>query len=466
MNKISIAIVLIFLAQVSWAQQDSVTLFSFADFQEQVRRQHPIAIQAQLASARGDAELLKARGGFDPKANTQLAQKYFKGSQYYGHFSGGLKIPTWFGLDVQAGYENHEGVFLNPENLNPAAGLLYAGVSLPLGQGLFMDQRRADLKRARAYRQATRVEQQLMLNELLYNSGKAYWDWAMSYYTLQVFQEALTIAQTRQVGVRQAVELGDRAPIDTLEVSIQVQNRLLYLQQAQLEVANAAAQLNVYLWADGFVPLELGPGSVPTVLEETAEEQAVRGLFEQADSLIRVHPQLRWYQYKLDQLEVDRRWKQEQLKPVLNLKYNAITEPVGNQFLSNYTVNNYTWGLDFNMPLFLRKERGGLQLANIKIKETQLDQVNKQADLRFKTGVASNTWATTADQVRLYTQTVQDYADLLEGERELFSIGESSVFMVNSREMKYISAAVKRIELQAKNQKALLQIQYALGLLN
>ncbi|TNE55171.1 MAG: TolC family protein [Bacteroidetes bacterium] len=456
-----------FLAGTISAQRDSVVVLPFEAYMDLVRNQHPVAIQARLSPQEGDAYLLKAKGGFDPKAYTALAQKYFDGKQYYSRLGAGLKVPTWFGLSVQAGYEQNGGVYLDPENTTPGPGLLYAGVSWSVGQGLFIDKRRAELRKAQAYREITRLEQQVMMNELLYAAGKAYWDWFMAYNALSVYENALQLATERLNAVKQGALLGDRPFIDTLEAGIQVQNRTLYVQQARLDFANATALLSVYLWDEGLVPLEPSDQTIPlrpTDLDNSAQVDPALRL--QLDSLVRSHPEVQQYGYKLDQLTIDRRWKQEQLKPVLNLKYNALTEPVGNDLLAAYDVNNYTWGLEFNMPIFLRKERGDLRLADIKIRQTQLELVNKQAGLAYKTSSAFNTWLTTREQVALYTRTVQDYYGLLEGERQLFAIGESSLFMVNSRELGYINAQLKLIELQAKSQKAGLEIRFALGNLN
>ena len=48
----------------------------------------------------------------------------------------------------------------------------------------------------------------------------------------------------------------------------------------------------------------------------------------------------------------------------------------------------------------------------------------------------------------------------------MFEIGESSLFMVNSREMDYIQAQLKLIELISKNQTAYIGTLHALGTLN
>ncbi|MDZ7846574.1 MAG: TolC family protein [Owenweeksia sp.] len=153
------------------------------------------------------------------------------------HFAdGGFKVPTWLGLELNGGYEQNQGVLLNPEHSTPGNGLWYAGLSLALGQGLFIDERRAGLQQAQIYSQATETQRQQMLNTLLYKAGVAYWAWFESYNQLRVYQEALELTKTRLAAVRQGALLGDRAAIDTLEAGIQFQNRMLALEQAQLRL--------------------------------------------------------------------------------------------------------------------------------------------------------------------------------------------------------------------------------------
>ncbi|MFN5912200.1 MAG: hypothetical protein ACK45H_12750, partial [Bacteroidota bacterium] len=54
---------------------------------------------------------------------------------------------------------------------------------------------------------------------------------------------------------------------------------------------------------------------------------------------------------------------------------------------------------------------------------------------------------------------------LLEGEQNMFDNGESSLFMINTREMTAITSELKVIETKAKNQKAKLHYLHSLGLL-
>jgi outer membrane protein TolC len=309
------------------------------------------------------------------------------------------------------------------------------------------------------------LEQQIMLNQLLYESGKVYWDWFMAFSQMKVYEEAFQLAEERYLAVKKGAEFGDLPSIDTLEAGIQVQNRKLSLQQAQLDYLNASEMLSLYLWVDGVIPVETAENTVPISVDSLSEFTVNTGLIDQMDTFIMNHPELQQYRYKIDQMEIDKRWKKEQLKPVVNLKYNALSEPVNGNPFTSYNINNYTWGFEFSMPLFLRKERGEYKLADIKIQETELDATTKKAGIEFKANVALNEWNTTHEQIALYSQTVKDYFGLLTGERKMFEAGESSLFMVNSRETGYIQAQLKLIELMTKNQKAELATSYALGLL-
>ncbi len=451
------------IAPFCLAQEDEKKVLGPEKFMEIVQNHHPVARQADIQVAKGDAALRSSRGGFDPKLYGDYSQKYYDEKTYYGLFDGGLKIPTWFGMELKTGIEKNEGVYLNPENNVPDAGLWYAGVSIPVGQGLFIDKRRAELRQAEIYSKSSRLDRQLIRNQLLYDAGKSYWDWFMAYHNLQVYENALQLAQERFQAVKQSALLGDNPAIDTLEAGIQVQNRRLGLQSAQLDYANTSALLSIYLWSDGIIPLEISEETTPIPLDSVTSLQLEATYFSQLDSMINNHPELQQYRYKIDQLTLDKRLKREQIKPKLNLNYFALSEPIGENPMANLSTNNYKWGLEFSMPILLRKERGELKLANLKLEETEMDIKNKLATIEFKVQASVNEWLTTLDQIELYNQTVRDYLGLLNGERQLFNAGESSLFLLNSRELGYIQAQLKLIELVSKNNKSILTTRYNLG---
>lgn len=458
------------------SQENKSSELNFEKFMQIVRQHHPVALQSELQPEFGEATLRMARGSFDPKAFGDLNQKYFDGTNYFSLLDAGLKVPTWFGIELKSGFEQNQGSYLNPENRNPDSGLWYAGISLPLGQGLFIDERRAELRKAKLFNEGSEIQRQFMMNELVYDASKAYWSWFNTFHSNRVMEEAIELAQVRFQAVVRSAELGDRPFIDTLEASIQLQQRQQQLLQAQLDLQNTRALLEVFLWADGIIPLELEETTIPEqaiealiISESNLPRIAPNGElinFNEMDSLLVSHPAMLLGNLKIETLEVEARLKRELLKPSLDLQYNALSQPIGGDPLAAYSVNNYKWGVHFAMPIFLRKERGSLALAELKINESQLDLELKRAELKFKATTALNTWQNTRAQFLVFFRTSNDFRLLLEAEQQLFFGGESSLFMVNARETAFINAQLKVLEIMEKNKKALAEVNYTFAIGN
>ncbi len=461
LKRLLIGICLLLFSLNIQAQDANRQVLTFSEYMEFVMSNHPLVIQANLEMEGGKAELQRARGNFDPSIAGNVDEKNFKGDEYYRLINAGLKVPTWFGLEVVGGYEQNQGVYLSSENTTPASGLVYAGLSMPIGQGLLIDYRRAELRKAQLFEEVTELERIQLLNELSFEAGKVYWDWFYSYHTLIIFEEALELAQIRFEAVKMEAREGFLPMIDTLEAGIQVQDRTLNLQQAQLDFTNATLLTSVYLWSEGIVPLELDQDIIPNAFE-TIEKLSLDQAFAQWENMLGNHPLLRQLQLELEMSRVDLRWKREQLKPVVNLRYNALSESFNNDLLAAYSNNNFTYGIAMQMPLFLRKERAELKLAKFKIQSVEANFAQQGANLNFQAQAAINEVNTIEEQVTLYRRTVQDYLSLLEGERQKFAIGESSLFLVNAREVGYINSQIKLIELIRKQQKSGLKVNFVL----
>ncbi|MBL0024856.1 MAG: TolC family protein [Saprospiraceae bacterium] len=162
-------------------------------------------------------------------------------------------------------------------------------------------------------------------------------------------------------------------------------------------------------------------------------------------------------------MDIERKLKQDKLKPVINLQYNPIIEPIGNNFLTNFSFNNYKWGVEFKMPLFLRKERGDIKITKLKIKENELILTGKFQALLNKLQVYINAWQATLEQIEIFEESVRLYEQMYISEKRLFDIGESSLFLVNSREQSYINARIKLAEMVAKNRISYYSIFYFAG---
>ncbi len=463
-NKTVFLFILITFSLKSFSQNDNFIVFSQDDFLKIVKIFHPIAKQAGLISKNANANKQTANGGFDPKLFYDTRNKFYDNTTYFNSSVGGLVIPTWYGVDFKLGYENNNGLYLNPENKLPSQGLIYSQVSLPILQGLIIDERRATLKKAILFEKMSEFEKSNLLNELMYHAGKTYWNWQFAYSNLQVLKNSIGIAQERFNAVKKTAEFGDRPYIDTVEANIQLQERLLSYQQSELEYQTQSLLLSNYLWLENNIPLELSEKTIPEATSsDNTTNYDVANYDSFFDNQIKNHPTLKIYQYKLQQLDIDKKVKQDKLKPSLNFNYNPLFNPNNIDF-GNF--NNYKWGFSFGFPLFLRKERGELRMAKIKIQNTQYENVNKQTELVNKTKSIINELKSFVKQYDLYQSTVKNYENLWLAEKTMFDLGESSLFIINSREMSYINSQLKLNELFIKKKKAALELNYSLGILN
>lgn len=450
---------------ISSFAQSSKKVFTFEEFINLVKSNHPVAIQANLQVEKGTAYVLKSRGGFDPKLYGNASQKYFDDKQYYSLINGGIKVPTWFGITLEAGYETNEGIFLNPENIDPLNGLWNAGIGVNLGKGLLFDERRAELRKAKIYANSTEAQRRVILNDLLYEATVVYWEWFKSYHKVAIYENAVSNAQTRFLGVKREAILGNKPFIDTLESLIVLQNRQVGLQEAGLEYANNTNLLQVYLWQEGIIPLEMDSTVVPVEMDTNLITAVNNTLYSQSDSLIATHPELVKYAYMIDMERIDLRLNRQNLLPTLELKYNALAENNFENTFDTYNVNNYKWGAEVSFPIFIRKERGELRLSKLQIREMEAGFADKSQFVKYKVNAAYNSWGTSYNQALLYNENQKNYERLLNAELRLFIIGESSIFMINSREKNFIYSQIEFVNSLAENRKAEVKMQYALGVL-
>ena len=454
-----------FTTQVAKGQKSNSKILDFETFALWVLEHHPLSFGANLQMGLGDAEVQSARGNFDPNIYSTIYDKYFDNRTYFQQRSSGLKIPTWYGIEAQVNYQQNSGLNLNPEEITPNSGLIMAGISIPLGKNLFLDKRRAELQKAKLFKESTIAERKNMLNNLLLSAGQSYWDWFSSYHALAIHSEAWEAAKIRKAAVLQSVNFGDRPAIDTVEASIQVQNRSIRYLNAQLEYKNNSQLLSIYLWKDGATPMKLTDSIKPIDLN-TIDTFNQNYIFQKnVDSLLKNHPILTQSRLNIKQNLVNQRLAAEQLKPDLRLKYNALIQPLGGNTLNSFNNQNYIWGLDFGLPIFLRKERGKLTQSKIEVKQAQYDLLKKEAMINYKISASLNEWKNSQDLLGIYSKTVNDYSTLLKGERKRFDGGESSLFMVNSRELGYINSQIQYTKMVAKTHQFKLRTIHALGIL-
>lgn len=465
MIRILCSLLLISCLTKSVAQSNNPVVFSPQQFIEQVRQFHPVAKQAKIVVQKADAELLAAKGLFDPTAQLNAERKTFDGKNYFFYTNPEVKLPTWIGADFKAGLENNGGQFLNPEVTRSQSS--YLGFEMPLARGLVMDKRRAAVEQARLFRSQSDQERLGIINDLLFDSYITYWEWAGAYQLYSIYSRFLEISRDRLRFVRIAFFNGDRSVMDTVEALTQVQNFEMLQANALMRFNNTRLELSNFLWEERdsayIIPTNYVPDTTQFVMYQLADQ-----LDNYVSRANQENPFLRMYDFKLDALEVERKLKFQSLLPYFNVKYNLLNQ--GYNVFRNFDAaalftNNYKWGIDFKIPLFLREGRGDYRKAKLKIQETNLEVSNKRWQIENKVRFYYNEMTLLEKQLRITQQALNNYQILLRNETLRFENGESSLFLVNTRENKVMESMEKLVELRIKYYKSRYATEWAAGIL-
>ncbi|MBC6988053.1 TolC family protein [Hymenobacter sp. BT491] len=446
-------------------------VFTLSDLFTHVMLRHPVARQAGLLPERAQQEIRYARGLLDPEISSKYYGKTLNDKDYFNLWDNTLRVPVWFGFDVKAGFERNVGSYVSEQIRTPQQGLSYVGVSVPLAQGLLIDERRAAIRQAQALAGLAEAERRSTLNKLVLSAAKDYWEWSLSHQRLELLRYNTDLADVRFRAVRERVRQGDLAAIDSVEALTELQNRQAQLVQARVQWQNATLKLSNYLWDEQNQPRELPATVRPQALPaptawRVLPQDSVETLVNLAGQM---HPDLAKTRAKLNQLGVERKLLSNKLLPKLFADYNLLRagqpfRPEGAmQWNGSYFSNNYKLGLSFQYPLLLRQERSKLQLNQLKRREAEYGLQQDTRDVQTAVRSIANDWEALHEQLRVQEQVVRNAQTLRNGEQIRFENGESSVFLINAREASLVSAQVKLAELQAKYAQTQATLRWAAG---
>lgn len=436
----------LFLNFSAYSQLTNPKELSYAEFLGYIKKYHPLVKSANIQISAAQANLMMARGSFDPKIEVDFEQKQFKDKEYYSILNSSFKIPTWYGIEIKAGFDNNDGVYLNPQNTLPNQGLTSLGIAIPVAQGLLINPRMADLRKAKVQLKLSQAERNLECVQVIYDASIAYFNWKRNFSEFKLYQQYLTNANIRYKGVSKLIEQGDKPAIDSTEAGIVVRNRMLSLEESKLKLAKAKLELSNFLWLENNIPVELQDDIIPEENLDINIKQTllINNLMSENISLEN-HPKINALNSKIEMLDIERKLKANMLLPRIDLAYSYLSEP---SYFENYRFQDYKIGVNFYFPLFLRKERGSLQLAKYKLQDTQFDLDLERVQLKNKIKAQQTEIKSLDKQRELIEQLVKGNKVMLESEERLFTFGESSIFLINSRENNLVASQLSKLAVE------------------
>jgi outer membrane protein TolC len=312
------------------------------------------------------------------------------------------------------------------------------------------------------------AEQVKLINKILLDAAKDYWQWYYSFYNYRLLGRNAVIAEEIFRRVKLDASLGEAAAIDTVQAKITLQQRLVERQEAFLEFLNTGIKISNYLWDNAGYPVQLSIDVAPILVLNDGQLLSNQTLEELVFQAKQNHPELIKLRTKIDQLEVDRKLAVEYLKPRLDLNYNFINQPLrpNGDFQPFRIGSDYKFGVDFSMPILLRKERGKLALTKVKIQSTQYEQTQAEREIVNQINIVFNQIVNTNKILIQQTSVAENYERLLKAELINLENGESDLFKINVQQEKLIQSQSKLLKLKSEYEKMKATIYWAAGVRN
>jgi len=437
---------------------------SYQGFMTHVLENHPLAAKARNAKQYGELNYKAERGNYDPAISGGYQNKFYNETNYYSSLQSEIKQPIFTSQYLKLGYEYGVGTYLSPENSTPAIGLPYLGLEVGVLQGLIIDKRRADVLKSKEYMAYYSAEKDLQLNDLLFNSAQVYFDWLFTIRLMRLNAYFAQLAEQRLGGIKSLANIGERPTVDTVEAAIFLQSRTMDLQAAEIENQKVMNVLLSLSWNKN-TQEAFSSTVLPNDSLENCYQLVKNKMIEKLYTDTFVNPIITQYSAKQNVLEIEKRLKKELIKPKLSVNYNFLS---GNKTTIDpvFSNNNYKWGANLSFPLFLRNPVNEYKMAKIQVQNNQYEMVNKNNELKFKITAIKQNLSLIASQITNAERSVLYSKKLLDAERLKFENGESSLFMLNTRESKLLESEMKLAEYKLKFMKTSLSFIYTTGNLN
>lgn len=430
---------------VAWTTVAAAQPLAPSDVLTSVAQHHPTVAAAVAREDAARAELLSARGGFDPQLNVYGARRT---GGYYDltRFDVELRqaTPLW-GAEVWAGYRRGTGAqdrypsYYSDETLD--GGEVRAGVRVPLWRDGPLDARRAARERARFGADAAEQSRRATELDLRRKALAAYWKWVAAGRQLRVATDLLELAGARRAQLERRAAAGAIPEVEVLEAERSLLSRRAKWVGARRAFEAATLELGLYLRDSRGAPVRVDAARLPADLElpaVTVDAEAA------APRAIACHPQLRAARASLESRRVGRDLARAQRAPQIDLSFQ-VSRDLG-QGDDSLAGTVYEGGLRVAMPLGLRGARGRLDAAEAALREAE-QRLRLQEDV-LTTSIrdVASAWSAAQERFEIARSLAETTDRLAEAERRRFEAGATTLLVVNLREQAAAEAAVAVVE--------------------
>lgn len=411
-----------------------------------VRGHHPKIEAARAKQRAARATRLSQEGVYDPLLSTNaqaLRGGYYETTvanvelrQYLGVWGseayGGYRIGSPGVNDRYPSYEKTETL---------SGGEVRGGLSVPLWRNGPIDARRANLAIAQDIARAEAFDFQDTELEVRLEAIDAYYQWLAAGHQLEIAERLVKLASTREAQLTAQRDAGSASDFEVIDSRQMVLSRqAAVIAQRQLLQA-AAVRVSLYLRDEGGQPVVPDRSRLPPFPAPAGNPPTLN-----VRQLASCHPQLRALQARADAAGHQADLLANQLAPEARAMLE-ISRDVGSvDGRSDLAGTNFIVGVELKVPLLFRKERGASDAGAAELASLQheaswvFDRIQSWAQK-----IAIDQQAA-IEQTSVERKLVAATETLAEGERYRLNAGDTTMLIVNLREMAVAQAAMRLVD--------------------
>jgi outer membrane protein TolC len=431
-------------------------------FLERVLQSNPEVQSLRLEDDRAAAQLLDARGGFDPRLVSGYEYKTQDNAAKLNVLRTGLRLPLDLPMSPQLklDYRRGAGSSIDPSVSTSAVGETRLGVAVAPLSGLFINKEQAALSKARLEPRRTDAVQAERRNQLLLDATQAYWKWVEARRKLQISQDLLALATRRQDLITRRARAGEAAAIDSTEAELLAVSRRGTVAEDLRAAKEAGVKLATFLWNPDGTPaaFQFAPPALPDAPAADRLEADTLTVAQATDRARARRPELQALAVKQRQTRIEQQLQEAQLRPDLKLEAQAVSYDS-----SPLNVTDVKLGFSIEQPLFFRGGRGDVEQARIETQQLAFKQDLTRRKVRADVEAAVVALRQARQQVAAAERRVELARRLQEAEQRRFELGESTLFLLNQREQAFAEARKALVSARVDVLRALATYRWATG---
>ncbi len=398
----------------------------------------------------------------------------------------------WYGTKFDANFNNGRLSTSNPfVGLNPyVQSTLNLIVTQPLLRGLKLDNDRNQIRVRKKAIDISEADYELRVIDIVTRVQNAYWDLVAARQDSEVKKQSVDLARDQYERSKRQIDAGTLAPVELAAAAAELERRQDTWYTAigvVTEVENNLKSLlaggrDQTIWDDEIVPLETQSVTPPDLTD-------LKGII--ADAIQR-RPELKSLRLRLESNTFNKELAQNQLLPAVNLSAGYTAAGLGGavsripspfpgfggqnppaSFLGGYgtTLSNlfggsyssYQAGIQFDWNIRNRGPQESLAQVNLAERTLNLQRARTEQLIEAEVRNAIQALRTSEQRIVAADASLKAAKEKLDSEQRLFETGESTNFLVLTRQNEYADSQRRGLSARLDRNKALARLEQAIG---